>query len=56
MFAQSLVTYIEYLKISSAMQLTHLTEIGQNRFYTAQIKPADFEAKYAAKIKEIAQR
>lgn len=30
--------------------------IGQNRFYTAQVKTTDFEAKYADKIKEIAKR
>lgn len=29
---------------------------GQNRFYTVQVKTADFEAKYADKIKEIAKR
>ncbi|KAG2198268.1 hypothetical protein INT47_004352 [Mucor saturninus] len=31
-------------------------KFGQNRFYTAQVKTADFEAKYADKIKEIAKR
>ncbi|KAI9362297.1 ATP11 protein-domain-containing protein [Pilaira anomala] len=31
-------------------------KLGQNRFYTAQVKTADFEAKYADKIKEIAKR
>ncbi|GAA5796770.1 ATP11 protein-domain-containing protein [Helicostylum pulchrum] len=30
--------------------------LGQNRFYTAQVKAADFESKYADKIKEIAKR
>ncbi|GAA5812718.1 hypothetical protein MFLAVUS_006176 [Mucor flavus] len=57
--ARNLNTYQKKVSAKPFVQLEKSfinLRLGQNRFYTAQVKTADFESKYADKIKEIAKR
>lgn len=57
LLAQNLVSLFFFLSFVYAPRVSQANgKTGQNRFYTVQVKTADFEAKYADKIKEIAKR